>query len=216
MRSQAKFAILALTCGLLLTLLASCGSSGSSDRVNLHSISVRSPALGSGIRIPPRYKCRDEELRKSAIDQEFGGGVIGRATEASIWVPLTWDEVPDGTEEIAIAISVSRLTRTGDAQVSALAGQWFIGSLDPHRRHLNTGPLPPGALFGVHSPGTGSFCPSKNQEIGLVFSVYAMPDIDFGDELRKGRLEAGGVETVKALEDNALAAGLLSAVYRKG
>lgn len=178
----------ALICALLL---AGCGSA--EDRES-RPLEVKSPALTAGATIPSNYECR----------------------EKSIWVPLSWGEVPNGTEEIVVAIGVNRLRREGNGVLSSLAGEWFISGLDSHRRTLKVGALPDGARLGTHAPPFGSLCPHGSAAVGLVFSVYAMPDADALGDLEGARIEAGGVETVEALADEALAAGHFTALYRGG
>lgn len=193
---------------LFFFVLASCGDSDSGGAAP-ESITVTSSALRSGIRIPARYKC-SEAASTGTILTNAGGG--------SVWVPLEWGEVPKETAEIVIAIAIDRFRRSGNAVSSRLVGEWFIGGLDSHRRRLGVGALPSGAFLGTHKPKTGSLCPKGHREIGLIFSVYAMPHTDSLGEFEGTagtRIEAGGLETIEALAADALASGTLSAVYRK-
>jgi hypothetical protein len=181
------------SCWVLASMLAGCGTpEGSETSLNKRTgkmLSVRSPALpkgGSGLeRIPRKYRCKEE----------------------AIWFPLEWSEVPSQSRDLAVVISVNRITRQRNAVTSALDTAWVIGGLDPGLRSLQVGNLPKGAFIKGHRGGPD--CPPKSRESGMIFAVYAIPSSGF----HPTEVESINLATVKLLADSALASGWVAALY---
>lgn len=128
-----------------------------------------------------------------------------RCKERSIWFPLEWGQVPRRTGEIVVVIGVQKITRKGGGVSTQTVNEFLIGGLNPRMRKLQIGPIPKGAFITQYSsPG----CPVRQQESGLSFAVYAMPQ---GRHLQA--YEAVGYSTLKALGQTALAKGSFGALY---
>jgi phosphatidylethanolamine-binding protein (PEBP) family uncharacterized protein len=192
MRRTNSLGFIVLACGLVLVSAWFVKGLSATPASNGKSLLIKSPALSLVTRplkhIPDRYRCR-----------------AGR-----IWFPLEWGEVPEETREIAVGITVNKILRRQAAFASELSDEWIIGNLDPSRRRLLVGPLPTGAFLKAH----GSFfhgkfeCPSRNLEIGLEVSVYALPA-----DHRLERVETIGLSTIEAMAENALASGSMVGLY---
>lgn len=200
--SQAKSPRVAAVSTVMLTmLLSACGdtsspsppstsrstnSSGSASNRSTKALSVRSPALTRSIVVPPRFRCRAN----------------------SIWLPLEWSKPPKKTAEQVLAVGFNEITREQNAFVSRLVEVWLIGGLNPLRRRLSVGDLPPGAFMKAHHDDA---CPSGKAETNVVFAIFAMPP-----NQRVKTSEGIGLDTPVKLAENALAWGSMPTVYRKG
>lgn len=152
-------------------------------------LSVDSSALsegnGQGLEIPLRYRCKEDW----------------------IWFPLEWSVVPEGTKEILLAITVTKIARREGAISSSLVTQWILGGLIPSTRSLRVGPLPSGAFITGHYKSAPN-CPPRAKTSAITFTVYAMPT---AHELQS--FEAIGLATVEALNASSLASGSLLTLY---
>jgi phosphatidylethanolamine-binding protein (PEBP) family uncharacterized protein len=182
---------LLLWCGLTAALLLTgCGQSTSSykpPRVENggEGLSLLSPVLIDGLRVPERYKCK----------------------RYAIWLPIEWSNVPKGSAELILAVTFNKIVHKKNGAVeSTLVSQAIVAGLSPDLRRLNVGPPPDGSFIKHHY--AGGYCPPQNRESGLLFSLYAMPPGH-----RPKRFEAIGLSTIKALEKGAVASGSLPAFY---
>lgn len=134
----------------------------------------------------------------------------------AVWMPLHWAKVPERARELAIAILWSRVERIGQETEASVSEVWIIGGLDPHQRKLAVGPLSHGAFLSKEHNGSYSCPSSSGEEYRVEFRVYAVPTAKF---LRPADLFASsprgkGLETLKRLEERAIARGLLAGTYR--
>jgi phosphatidylethanolamine-binding protein (PEBP) family uncharacterized protein len=152
------------------------------------SIALRSPALaggrGSSGALPAAHTCDGENS----------------------WPAMQWDDVPPGTEELAlIAMSVQPVE--GEIFVD-----WAVSGLDPSLGGIEAGQLPKGAVMGKNSYGdvAYSICPPEGKSETYIFALYALPQ-----ELSQRR----GFDPL-ALREQAgelsRDAGLLAATYTRG
>lgn len=173
------------------TVVSACGQSGALDNSfrDIVPLSVRSPALS-------KHSSRVPLIRGSY-----------RCKRNSIWLPLEWSKIPTGTREVVVAIVFRKIIEKNHGELaSALVTQEIVANLPPRTRQLRAGTLPRGAFIKHHY--AGGYCPSLNEQSGVVFTVFAMSD---GHKLRK--FEAIGTSTIDSLYRNALAVGSLAVFY---
>ena len=124
-----------------------------------------------------------------------------------MWLPLAWENIPQNTAELVVAFQFNELKRGANGAVaSRLVSETIVGNLSPRHRELAVG-MPPKESFIKH-PHAEAFCPAPGQEIGIVFSVYAIPR-----QHRLKRYEAVGLATLTGLDEVALASGSLATLY---
>ena len=140
------------------------------------ALTVESSAVESGRWIPSQYRCVDE----------------------TVWLPLEWSKVPQGTQEIIVVRSVSRFQQSKGGK-PAVIGVEVLAGMNPRQRGLRIGEKPIGSYVKRHA---SQFCPSRARVSGIVFVVYAMP---FRQNLQSSKL--------RQLEASALAAGSLNVLY---
>ena len=175
----------------VIICLSSCAKAEPESAREFSELALRSPVLAEGARlprIPLLYRCLDE----------------------SIWLPIEWSEVPPATGEVVLVISVDELKKHGEAVESSGETEWIVGGLPPRSNSLRRGPVPNGAFISGHYASKPN-CPSRREEHGIVFSVYAMPE---GRHL----VDTDPVDypVVKDLAARALASGSLSTLYGGG
>ncbi len=143
--------MIALDLGLAAALcLAACSAGGGSAPASSppDSIAVESPAFADGATIPRRYTCEGEDTSP----------------------PLRWSKVPAGTAEVALVVD------DPDAPGGTFV-HWVVVHLDPGRRALAEGSLPPGARQARNSAGKAAWlgpCPPKGPAHHYRFTVYAL------------------------------------------
>jgi hypothetical protein len=128
-----------------------------------------------------------------------------------MWLPLRWSEAPPGTDELILVNSVIHFENRIGAPRAHVFSADVLAALSPERRRIEVKETPKGSYWKTHY---GRFCPPRNEKSGMVFSIYAMPQVDY--RLRQvNELELADLE---ALDRSALASGSLAVFYgqRKG
>lgn len=142
--------LLALTatgCGVLI---------GPSNGEVSDDITVTSPMLREGEKVPDRYTCAGEGMSP----------------------PLRWSGLPAETESLALVVDT--VYESGGAAV-----HWVVYGLDPDNPELPEGTVPIPAQQGMNSFDTASYqplCPEKGNEHEFRFTVYALSErVELGE-----------------------------------
>jgi Raf kinase inhibitor-like YbhB/YbcL family protein len=84
--------------------------------------------------------------------------------------PLQWSGVPDGTEELGLAVV--------DPDASNFV-HWVVAGIDPSTTGLEAGEVPPGAVEALNSFNEASWsgpAPPAGSRHTYVFTLYALPE----------------------------------------
>jgi len=143
-----------VTFAILVIGFAGCGS-GKQESKNgaafLSLLALSSGAIESDTRLSSSYICNPD----------------------SVWFPLEWHGVPQGTAELVVVIGVSSTVKNAEGTVSRFRNQWVIAGINPGESRLTVGAPPLGAyVMRVHR---NTRCPESNSEIGIASTLYAMP-----------------------------------------
>jgi hypothetical protein len=123
-----------------------------------------------------------------------------------MWLPLEWGELPTGTAEVILVNSVIHFENRLGAPKAHIFSADVLAALSPERRGIGAGERPSGSYWKTHY---GRFCPPGGYRSGMVFSIYAMPEVDY--QLRQvDELELADLER---LDESALASGSLAVYY---
>src|SRR6476646_7266100 len=169
-------------------MLAGCGKASSEEPANGLSDSSKidcgSPAVGADGVISPRVSC--------------GAGTL--------WLPLKWGSVPDGTDEIAVYIGRFKYKTVDGARKLIAPFGSLVSGIEPGLHGIAANTFPPGAVpanFGSTS------CPLVRKGQNILLGLFAFDTGWAGP----GSLEAGftarlteevlGVEQPKASSKSA-------------
>ncbi|GAA3973736.1 YbhB/YbcL family Raf kinase inhibitor-like protein [Thermobifida alba] len=135
----------------LLVLTTGCGVLiGPNNGEVSDDITVTSPMLREGEKLPDRYTCGGEGMSP----------------------PLRWSGLPAATESLALVVDDVR--ESGAATV-----HWVVYGLDPDNPELPEGTVPIPAQQGMNSFETAGYeplCPGKDDEHEFRFTVYALSE----------------------------------------
>ena len=118
--------------------------------------------------------------------------------------PLSWQGVPEGTEELAISLVEER--------PDGRSVHWVVAGLDPAVAGLAGGTLPDGAVESTNDfAEVGWFgpCPDTDGVAELVFRLYALPT---PSGLGPG---AGGAASLEAIEASATDVAQLTVTFER-
>jgi Raf kinase inhibitor-like YbhB/YbcL family protein len=166
--------------------VAACSSGGGSrgpERALPETITVTSSSFPAGGSIPVRFTCDGQEVSPQ----------------------LGWSGVPAGTAELALVVD------DPDAPGGTYV-HWVVATLDPGRRELAEGAVPPGATELPNSAGEPAYagpCPPGGPAHHYRFTLYALPQrVDLA-------ADAAPANTIAAIERAATARGRLTATYAR-
>ncbi|KUP97652.1 YbhB/YbcL family Raf kinase inhibitor-like protein [Thermobifida cellulosilytica] len=135
----------------LLVLSTGCGVlTGPNNSEVSDDITVTSPMLREGEKLPDRYTCRGEGMSP----------------------PLRWSGLPAATESLALV--VDDVHESGSATV-----HWVVYGLDPADPELPEGTVPMPAQQGINSFDSAVYeppCPRGDDEHEFRFTVYALSE----------------------------------------
>lgn len=144
--------------------LAGCGSGDSNTRsasaaavARLHTITLTSTAVAGG-----------------------STAAVGRGTCSgrNISIPLSWNHIPAGTEELLLVMLALEPVADVNGKVRVRATpQWAAAGLSPSVRRIASGRLPPGALLGRNADGSSRYpaCPAGGTRGLYAIMVFASP-----------------------------------------
>jgi phosphatidylethanolamine-binding protein (PEBP) family uncharacterized protein len=156
--------------------------------IKQQEISLQSPVLGAGTRIPVSYSCNE-----------------------GIWLPLRWGSLPADTRELVLYLGGYSAPRalSGGTTLSLITANSLIVGLKPTLHKLQVGELPAGARVLVEH-GVPS-CPPRLAGREMVFKLYALPH---AERISSRSLSSGSlVELMSQIDRQALGAGILNAAY---
>jgi phosphatidylethanolamine-binding protein (PEBP) family uncharacterized protein len=166
--------------------ITGCGSvKQGNDGAAISSLTLSSGAIQSSKLIPSSYRC----------------------SPRSVWLPLEWNGVPQGTAELIIVIGVASVTRQPQSTVSRLRNRWIVGGIYPGENRVTAGVLPRGAWMMPVNPNVS--CPKSDSEVGIVFTLYAMPVLH-----SRQRYETATDAIVSRFRPSSIAADRVSGIYR--
>jgi Raf kinase inhibitor-like YbhB/YbcL family protein len=142
-------------------------------------MALRAP-FDDGGRIDPRFTCKGQDVSP----------------------PLSWENVPDGTEELAISVIDLDSNPPGFVH-------WAITGVDPASSGLSEGATPEGALQaknGFGSVGWKGPCPPSGEHTYL-FTLYAL---DSSPEIIDGQ---DGQAAIDAFESRQIASVAVAGVF---
>lgn len=155
--SVPRSAATASTAVLFTFTSAACGAlMGDPHPETQEQVTVTSPLIQEGERVPDRYTCH-------------GAGVSP---------PLQWSGLPGGTESIALVVD------DPDAEGGPLV-HWVVADLDPDNHELPEGIVPSQADQARNSLGTADYFPLCPEDGGLT-AVSAEDQDDTDEEPRDG------------------------------
>jgi len=175
--------LLALVVLAGVTACSSGGGSRGPERDLPETITVTSSSFPAGGSIPARFTCDGQEVSPQ----------------------LGWSGVPAGTTELALVVD------DPDASGGTYV-HWVVAHLDPGRRELAEGAVPPGATQLANSAGEAAYagpCPPEGETHDYSFVLYAL-DEETG-------LDGGAtVEDLRAaMEGHVLGEATLTAPYSR-
>lgn len=155
------------------------GSAGGSTTSTSGGFSLSSPAFADSELIPDEHAFGDDNQSP----------------------PLKWSGVPEGTEELALAVV--------DPDASNFV-HWVVVGIDPTETGFGRGELPDDAVEALNSFGETSWsgpAPPAGSRHTYVFTLYALPaPSDIGDDVP-------AQEAIEQLEDQATATAELRGEY---
>jgi Raf kinase inhibitor-like YbhB/YbcL family protein len=166
--------------------VAACSSGGGSrgpERDLPETITVTSSSFPAGGSIPARFTCDGQEVSPQ----------------------LGWSGVPAGTTELALVVD------DPDAPGGTYV-HWVVAHLDPGRRELAEGAVPPEATQLANSAGKAAYagpCPPGGPAHHYRFTLYALP---VRVELAA---DAEPAEAIAAVEQAATARGRLIGTFAR-
>lgn len=132
--------------------LSGCGGSGSSSPVT-GVIDLKSPGLKANGELKPSIRC--------------GWG--------SLWVPLEWGEVPEGTKELAIFLGRFKYEKENGKRKAVVHFADLVSKFKPTEHRLVANVLPEGISWS--SFGTNCLPPSRGRGQSILLEVFALDRI---------------------------------------
>jgi Raf kinase inhibitor-like YbhB/YbcL family protein len=147
------------------------------------TIEVTSAAFAEGETLPVRFTCDGEDVSP----------------------PLSWSNVPEGTEEIVI------LVQDHDAPQGTFV-HWIVAGIDPITDGIDDGEVPGGAVGGTNDFGETDYrgpCPPEGDgPHRYEFVVHALGEASRFDD-------QADAELMEVLASHTIATGTLTGEYRR-
>ncbi len=178
---------------ILITLAAACSGNGGEETPNEEEvpimIQITSTAFAEGEPIPQQYTCDGDDISP----------------------PLTWTNIPDGTQSLAL------INDDPDAPRGAWV-HWVVYAIPPDVTELEAAipadeTLENGARQGINDfrrIGYGGPCPPRGNPHHYLFKLYAL---DAALDLAPGATKA---ELEEAMEGHILEETILIGTYQSG
>lgn len=131
-------------------LLGGCGAGGNSPVTSV--IDLKSPGVGADGVIKPSVRC--------------GAG--------SLWVPLEWGELPEGTRELAIFIGRFKYVNANGTRKVFVPFADLVSKVKPSERRLIANVLPEGVSWSFY--GTLS-CPPTRRGQNILLEIFALDSV---------------------------------------
>jgi phosphatidylethanolamine-binding protein (PEBP) family uncharacterized protein len=172
-RLRSSKGVPALALGLLALAVAGCGSSS-------HHASASTTTTSSGASTPVPFGLHRPESSQrpnvATIGVENGarlphGGIAPQYTchGANISPPIFWGAVPSKAQELIVVVRTIAQGR--------VTTNWIVAGVNPARREVRPGRVPPEAVVGLNSFGEAKYnlCPPSGKPALVVMGVYASP-----------------------------------------